>query len=245
VGIRDVLLSAAHGVGAVLVPGECLLCGAVLSFPLRGPCCVRCLDRLPRITAPYCPRCGLPYDVGVHPGLCGPCRAGCHGFRRARAGFFYENGVRELLLALKFDGRERVASALATISARTWCRPGGLDGYSGVVPVPLSRRRRRERGYNQAERIARTVARITGLPVRRRILAKTSERRPQAGLTASARQQNAAGAYRASLPVALRGRDLLLVDDVLTTGATAEAAAKALRRAGARFVDVLTLARVR
>lgn len=231
--------------GAILVPGECLLCGALLSHPLRGPCCVRCLDRLPRVTAPYCPRCGLPYEVGVRPGLCGPCRASRHGFRRARAGFFYENGVRDLLLALKFDGRERVASALATITARTWCRPGGLDGYAGVVPVPLSRRRQRERGFNQAERIARTVAGIAEVPLCRRILAKTSERPPQAGLSASARQQNAAGAYRASLSLPLRGRDLLLVDDVLTTGATADAAAKALRRAGARSVDVLTLARVR
>ena len=235
---------AAHGVGAVLFPGECLLCSALLDLPLRGPICLRCLDRLPRITEPLCPCCGLPYSRFVAPGLCGPCRVGGRAFRRARAGLVYEDGVRLAVHALKFGGRERIAQVLGALAAELWIRPGELGGYAAVVPVPLSRRRRRERGFNQAERIARAVAKHAGVPFRGRILVKKRDCPPQAGLSASARRKNVASVYRASVPGSLRGRDVLLVDDVLTTGATVEAAARALRRGGCGGVDVLTLARV-
>ena len=119
-----------------------------------------------------------------------------------------------------------------------------MDACDVIVPMPLSPRRRRERGFNQAELIARVIARRTGLPVSP-LLGKVAERPPQAGLTAKARRDNARGAYRASLPAGCRKKRLLLVDDVLTTGASVEEAAKVLLRAGASSVDVLTLARTR
>ena len=146
--------------------------------------------------------------------------------------------------ALKFGGRERIAHVLGALVAQLWLRPGKLEGYAALVPVPLSGKRRRERGFNQAEVIARAVAKNAAIPIRDRLLVKKRDCPPQVGLSASARRKNVASVYRASIPRWLRGRDLLLVDDVLTTGATAEAAARALRRAGAGAVDVLTLARV-
>jgi ComF family protein len=152
--------------------------------------------------------------------------------------------VRLCLHALKFGGRRRLASVLGREAARSWVTSGELLGAAAVVPVPLSRSRWRERGFNQAELIARAVAREARVPLRCRILKKTKERPPQAGLSASARRTNVASAYRARLPRSLRGKRVLLVDDVLTTGATAEAAARALLAAGAGAVDVLTLARV-
>jgi ComF family protein len=152
--------------------------------------------------------------------------------------------VRLCLHALKFGGRRRLASVLGREAARSWVIWGELRGAAAVVPVPLSRGRKRERGFNQAEIIARAVAREARVPLRARILRKTKERPPQAGLSASARRTNVASAYRARLPRSLRGKTVLLVDDVLTTGATAEAAARALLAAGAGAVDVLTLARV-
>jgi ComF family protein len=199
---------------------------------------------MPRIEEPFCPRCGLPYPFGVEPGLCGPCRSGPRYFRRARAESPYLDDVRLSLHALKFGGRRRIGSVLGQRAGRSWVARGDLGGASAVVPVPLSPRRLRERGFNQAELIARAVAREAGLPLRRRILRKTRERPPQAGLSAAARRKNARSAYRARLPRSLRGKTLLLVDDVLTTGATAESAARALLAAGAGAVDVLTLARV-
>ena len=121
---------------------------------------------------------------------------------------------------------------------------GELPRPEVVIPVPLTRRRRRERGFNQASIVARVVARRVGVPMQPRLLRKIRERAPQAGLTARRRRENAAGAYEARLPPSLRGAAVLLVDDVFTTGATVEAGAKALLGAGAGAVDVLTLARV-
>jgi ComF family protein len=156
----------------------------------------------------------------------------------------YLDDVRQCLHALKYGGRRRIASVLGRRAGRAWVAEGELGGASAVVPVPLSRGRRRKRGYNQAELIARAVAREAGIPLRARVLKKTKECPPQTGLSAAARRTNVASAYRARLPRSLRGKGLLLVDDVLTTGATAEAASLALLAAGAGAVDVLTLARV-
>jgi len=176
--------------------------------------------------------------------VCGPCRDGGRAFRQARAGFVYEDDVRLAVHELKFRGRERIAHVLGTLAAALWLRPGKLEGYAAVVPVPLSPKRRRERGFDQAELIARAVAKHAAIPLRRRLLVKKKDCPPQTGLSASARRKTVASVYRASIPRLLRGRGFLVVDDVLTTGATAEAAVRALRRAGAGAVDVLTLARV-
>lgn len=240
VGLRAGL----QGLGALFFPSVCLLCRGSLRLPLDGPLCFDCLERFPRIEEPFCPRCALPYSEGVAPGLCGPCRHRPRYFRRARAASPYLDDVRLSLHALKFGGRRRVASLLGRRAGRMWVVSGELRGASAVIPVPLSPARRRERGFNQAELIARAVAREARLPLRRRVLKKTKECPPQTGLSAAARRTNVASAYRARLPRSLRGKTLLLVDDVLTTGATAESAARALLAAGAGAVDVLTLARV-
>ena len=136
-----------------------------------------------------------------------------------------------------------MATALGELAYDRWIANGELDMGEAVVPVPLHRRRRRERGFNQAELLGRAIARVARRPCRR-LLVKTASRPPQAGLSAPARHRNAAGAYRARLPAHLLGKRLLLVDDVYTTGATVEACTKTLLAAGARAVDVLTLARV-
>ena len=233
------------GLGALAFPAECLICEELLPHPLGGPVCAACLEALPRLGAVFCPRCGLPYELGVVPGLCGPCRSIPRAFRRARAGFVYEAGVRRCLHALKFGGRTRLGGLLGEVAARRWVDAGELSSYAAVVPVPLSRRRLRERGFNQAEQIARAVARVVEAPLYRRVLFKVKERPPQAGLSAGKRLTNVASAYRARVPSSLEGRDVLLVDDVLTTGATAEAASSVLLASGVGAVDVLTLARVR
>lgn len=242
-GVLEGLDAGLHGLGALVFPTSCIVCRIALERPLGGPLCRRCFDRLPLLSQPFCPRCGLPFARGVEPGLCGPCRSARPSFRRARALFPYVEEVRLCLHALKYARRRRLAGAFGRAAARRWVS-AELSGASAIVPVPLSRKRRRERGFNQSELIARAVAREVSIPLRTRVLRKTSDTLPQAGLSASARRNNVSGVYRARLPEGLRGKVVLLVDDVLTTGATAEAAAGALLAAGARAVDVLTLARV-
>jgi ComF family protein len=230
------------GLVAFGLPSRCVVCKTCLEWPLDRPICGSCWHSLPFIRPPYCGRCGLPYPPTVAAGLCGPCRKG-RQFRRARAVGRYEEGLRETLHSLKFGGRPRLASTLGRLAFDTWIHTGELDVGEAIVPVPLHWRRRRERGFNQAELLGKAVAKAAHKPCYR-ALVKVASRPPQAGLSAPARRRNAAGAYRARLPARFVGERLLLVDDVFTTGATVEACVRTLLRAGARSVDVMTLARV-
>ncbi len=232
------------GLVAIGFPSPCLICRESLERPLKGPICDLCWRSMPVIMPPYCPRCGMPFEETVAPGLCGPCRRERgRRFRRARAVGPYDGGLKETLLSLKFGGRSRLASTLGKRAFRSILATGELEVGAAVVPVPLHWRRRRERGYNQAELLAKAIAKVAERPCYL-ALVKVVPRPPQSGLSAGARRRNAAGAYRARLPAWLRRKRLLLVDDVFTTGATAEACTRALLGAGARSVDVLTVARV-
>lgn len=232
------------GLVAFGFPSNCVVCKTPLEWPLPGPVCEPCWRSLPRIEWPYCSRCGIPYQETVAEGLCGPCRVEPRRrFRRARAMGRYEGALKETILSMKFGGRPRLATALGRLAFSSQILTGELEVGDAVVPVPLHWRRRRERGFNQAELLARAIAKAARRPCSR-ALVKITERPPQAGLSAAARRRNAAGAYRPRLPAGLVGKRLLLVDDVFTTGATVEECSRALLRAGARSVDVLTVARV-
>ena len=151
--------------------------------------------------------------------------------------------TREALHAFKFGGRRGLAAPLGDLIAELGL--GALPGAAPdlLVPVPLHRRRARERGYNQSALLAMRVARAWGLPVAHDALARIAPTRPQTELDAAARRGNVRGAFAARRPEAVAGRHVLLVDDVFTTGATAAECARCLVGAGAEAVGVLTLAR--
>lgn len=219
--------------------------------------CVPCRNELQALRDPACPRCGLFYAPGVRPALCGGCRAKTPAFRLAVSAAPYQGPFRRAIVELKFRRREQLAPLLAAPAAEAYLRgrnraagaAGGDDGSgagpppAAVVPIPLPFWRRRRRGFNQAESLARAVAGTLELPLALGILRK-KHRPAQTSLPPSARAANARGAFRARrLPERLVGRPLLLVDDVFTTGATAAAAVRCLARAGAGPLDVLTAAR--
>lgn len=243
--------------GQLLFPGPCCLCDSELADPLESPACAPCRNELRALRDPACPRCGLFYAPGAAPALCGACRAKAPAFRLAVSAAPYEGLFRRAILELKFRRREQLAPLLAAPAAEAYLRArdrtaGGAGRDSGrgggpppaaVVPIPLPFCRRRRRGFNQAESLARAVAGTLGLPVALGILRK-KHRPAQTSLPPSARAANARGAFRARrLPERLVGRPLLLVDDVFTTGATVAAAVRRLSRAGAGPLDVLTAAR--
>lgn len=233
--------------GQLLFPGPCCLCEQELADPLESPACAPCRRELRALRDPACPRCGLFYAPGVKPALCGACRAKAPAFRLAVSAAPYEGRFRRAILELKFGRREQLAALLAAPAAEAYfrVRERAPDGPppAALVPIPLPFWRRKRRGFNQAESLARRVAGTLGLPVASGILRK-KHRPPQTSLAPSARAANARGAFRARrLPERLRGRPLLLVDDVFTTGATVGAAARCLSRAGAGPLDVLTAAR--
>jgi ComF family protein len=215
----------------LVYPPRCAACGGDAG---RGPFCDVCAEAVEPVP-PGCVRCGLPGPEL----LCGTCRADPPAFDAVRAGALFGGPVADAIHRLKYGNRPSLARPLgAWLAAIAPPAPG-----AAIVSVPLARGRRIERGYDQAALLADAVARAAGAR-RSRVrgaLLRVRETPPQVGRTRAERSRNVAGAFEASR--ALSGRDVVLVDDVVTTGATADAASRAAKDAGARSVTVLALAR--
>jgi ComF family protein len=220
-----------------LLPAACLLCGGAASGSLD--LCADCAAELP-VLADACPRCAMPLPAG--PGTaCGRCLQRAPRFGACVAALRYEYPVRELLSRFKFHGDLAAGRMLAGLLAgRLAALPAERRGGMLLAPVPLHRARLRERGFNQSERIARVLAAGLGLTLSNTLLRRVQRTADQKQLDAAARGRNLQGAFHA---VDCAGRRIALVDDVITTGATAEAATAALLAAGAAEVEVWCLAR--
>jgi len=220
-------------------PPRSLLSDAIVSTP--GAIEPALWAELAFLTDPLCFRCGFPLpDFAGPEGVCGACAADPPAFDRARAALAYDDHARKLVLDLKRGGRRdglRVFTHWMQATAAPLLAETDL-----IAPAPMHWTRLAQRGFNQAAWLAQSLARATGKPWRPGLIERHKRRRSQEGLSASERRRNVGGAIRVRRK--LGGEIVTLVDDVLTTGATAEACARALRRAGAGKVHVVTLARV-
>jgi ComF family protein len=226
---------------AVVFPSTCPACGRLLAHPGRGPLCEPCWASLPRHHAAAC-GCGLPLGPGLS--VCGRCRRGRQPFAAGASLGPYEGTLRVVLHELKYAGRRRAAGRLAEALLEEPAVRALVATSDVLVPVPLHPRRLRERGFNQAALLAVEIARRTGRSVCVDALARRLDTVPQAGLTAAARRRNVEGAFAVRRKAIVAGRTVTLVDDVLTTGATALACARRLADAGASEVRLVTVARV-
>jgi len=228
------LLSAAWERTLDLVfPRRCVGCGTFGAF-----LCPACLSATPRAQPPRCPGCWNRYEGGD---ACFRCLQERPAFEAARCPFVYAGAAREAVHALKYDGLSAIAATMAAAMAGAlaeWRPP-----VTALVPVPLAGRRRRSRGYNQSELLAREIACLSGLPVNSSLLVRRTATPPQARAAGeAARRANVEGAF-AARPKAEPAGALLLVDDVLTSGATLDACARALVAGGHGPVYALTFAR--
>ena len=238
--------AAANFVVSVLLSPSCAACGERLDRPLEGPVCGPCWRGVSEVSPPWCVRCGdeLAAWRVIDP-ECPRCRRHPPVFSLARSAGKYDGPLRQIIHAFKYERRRLLAEPLGRMMRRAGTDI--LDGADAVVPVPLHPIRSFQRGFNQADDLARQL----GLPVWRAIR-RRRHGPPQASLPAAQRHANLRAAYALSAPWALRARlphsplanrSVVLVDDVMTTGATLDACSRILIAAGVRSVRALTAAR--
>lgn len=231
----------------LLYPEECFLCAAPLARLRDRGICRECWDKALalEIRPPFCACCGLPlphFGEDAKP-LCGRCLLQMPPFAGARSFGYYTAEIAGIIRAFKFLGRRNLTDLLAPLLARVFQDHWSSEAFDLVVPVPLHAGRKRERGYNQSELLARSFSRLTAVPYSKKVLVRTRPTLPQVGLSNARRLENVRGAFQCPNPERAAGKRILLMDDVMTTGATAASASQALLDAGALRVSVLTAAR--
>lgn len=241
---------------AALFPTACPICGKDLGYAFNPGACALCRQGLKSWKGAACALCGVPLVSNLAAEStdqrCGLCRRQTYHFDLARSFGVYSNPLRAFILHMKFRRRARWGLWLGGLLVQAWQPVQGdiLEETPLLIPVPLHPSRQRERGFNQAELLAKgflcKLRRLAhpGIPqLELSLLLRVRAAPSQSGLSRSARQENVRAAFVVRKPDQARQRSVLLVDDVMTTGATASSCAHALKRAGAKQVVVLTLAR--
>lgn len=233
----------------VILPRHCASCGQLLGREEQGSFCVTCWQQIRLITPPYCPCCGQPFRSPVALTFspehrCGTCRTHPPPFDHARAIGRYEGSLRQAIHLFKYRGKLALHRPLVQLALAHFHEHYPERVYEGVIPVPLHLSRLKQREFNQAAIVAKGLARHLDIRALERVLVRLRPTRPQVELSGDERRRNVTGAFAVVDPDRIDGKAVLLVDDVLTTGATVGEAAKVLKAAGARQVDVFALARV-
>lgn len=226
-----------------LLPPRCIYCGQIVKS--EHTLCTPCFQQIRFITQPYCKVCGLPFETQSEFSgkmLCPDCASKKRMTRMNRAAIVYDEFSKKALLAFKFSDKPENAKLFAK-----WLKTAGKDifdaGVDIIVPVPLSYKRLFRRHYNQSAVLALELSKLTGVKADVFCLQKPHHTKPQSVLDANARLKNIKNAFKLKKGATVEGKRVLLVDDIMTTGATLAECAKVLLKAGAASVDTLTVAR--
>jgi|SRR5271170_519054 len=246
-GVRKWLAEAGDAVVSVFFPAGCRICDNLLTGASRVPICGECLDSFAAPVEKKCEVCGQSFAwmTSAEEGalVCRACEHKTYAFARARSYGIYDGPLVQAILLLKWERMEPLGKWFAERLAEMTLREGLSMAADVVVPVPLHRDRERARGYNQAGLISKPLARRLGLPHQAVLLMRTRPRPPKQVLTLEERWESVRGAFATRPGSQVDKKRVLLVDDVMTTGATLDACARALLESGAKSVLGLTIAR--
>lgn len=239
-GLRTHLKSLSN----IIYPRHCTICKSNLATDsLDGLLCRQCWDRIKRNVPPICFRCGRHLEESVINHTCASCRERHYHFDRAYSACTYEGVLKELIHQFKYTGKEYLGNILSRLLIEFINEYGlSLEPFDFVIPIPLHRRKLREREFNQAEILAGALALKFGLVLLKDGLLRLRDTSTQTELPKEERLENVKGCFAANPGVEFKGRNILLVDDLLTTAATCSEAAYVLKNAGCRQVLVLVLA---
>ena len=224
-------------------PPLCHVCRTFI--PDAGPLhiCCACRERMLLINSPLCVVCGVPFIGAANDHLCGGCVTSHHHVNAARAALVYEGASRDLIHAFKYRNKTHLRRPLALLAIEQLSEFVRSRAPHLIIPVPLHRKRLRSRGFNQAVLLGELFSAQWNIPLDRHNLRRIRWTEPQVNLSSGDRRANVKGAFSLQNPELVRGRRVLLVDDVLTTGSTVEECAVMLKNAGADDVAVITIAR--
>lgn len=234
-----------RGLADLIFPSRCLSCGHLIRADEVPDLCPECRDKIRLIKSPLCPLCGIPYQtISQIDHLCGDCSVERPPFLLARAWGYYEGELMQAIHQYKYAKRTAWGKLLGGLMARAPYPGLSFQEYSLVIPVPLHRRRLRQRGFNQAVLLAREIARRHHLPLDVMNLRRHISTREQTKLGKEERIDNVKGAFSVRDPGRIKGEGIILVDDVYTTGSTVKECSITLMEGQAAKVAVLTAARV-
>jgi len=234
-----------HEISDALFPPLCIACKEVLTHEEEKAFCISCSEQISYTSESRCPICGVTFPdspAGDH--WCGSCLEERPIYTFARAAVSYGGVVHDAILQFKYGGSITRGAALAALLADFKFSDVDWPSFDLIIPVPLHMRRLRKRGFNQSLILARALGKKHHLPVDFSLLKRQKMTQTQTGLDRKEREQNIRGAFAVAHPEKIAGQNIILVDDVLTTGATVNECARVLQKAGAARVAVITLARV-
>ena len=222
-----------------LYPAECRVCKEFLGTTSIPYICNNCWQDIQFLEAPWCDICGTPNTAG----LCEACATAPPRYGKLRSVAFYQTTLQHVIHSFKFEKKKVLARYLIQLINAHIPSDCSIAEYDFILPVPIHKKRLRERGFNQATLLADGIAKAGGVPILRNILVRHRHTVAQSSLDREARQQNITGAFEIRNPDSIRGKRLLIFDDVFTTGATIREAVSELWTADPVEIDVLTLAR--
>ena len=230
--------------GHLFFPRECVHCGILLDYRNQNYLCSRCRELIEMVEDPICECCGRSLPASASSGItCPDCRENPPDFRSVRSSLFFTEAGQSLIRTYKYSANPYLCEAVLRPLLAGKERWYGEREYDRVLPVPLHPRKARERGFDQSALLAAGLSRATGIPLGRRTLSRFRYTASQTRLNRKERGENMEGAFAFTGDEGVEEKSLLLVDDVYTSGATVKECAKVLMKAGAKSVDVLTLAR--
>jgi len=241
VSLRELL----NDVSDIIFPPQCLACAEIINLPKSQVFCAACQEKISFITGSICPICGIPFwesPAGSH--ICGNCLTNKPCYTQARSVAGFETVTMDTIHKFKYGRRISLGNALGSFMADFSFPNFDFSEYSLLVPVPLHIKRLRERGFNQSLLLAKEMGKKYKIPVNFSLLKRCKFTLTQTGLNRAEREKNIKGAFAVADKKKVTDKNIILIDDVYTTGATINECAKVLLKAGAQKVAVLTLSRV-
>lgn len=237
------LRAASDNLLGLVFPSRCLICERPIDSSRRSPLCLEHFREIIPAEPPVCSKCGgKMFGESVESLVCEKCRSKTVYYDAGYSAYIYAAALRELIHLFKYAKRRYLQSFLGGLMLDYLREHAEMSQYNAIVPVPLHWWRYCWRGFNQAADLARPLSKQFRIPILKRSLRRVRYTRPQVGLSPDERKSNIRNAFKVSRPAKIAGKNLLLIDDVITSGATLNECARMLKGAGASGVTILTLA---